>query len=48
VWLGGKLYDTTGSYDLVWWVCIGLSVFAVLMNLPVRETAIVRSQAQPA
>ncbi len=42
VWLGGKLYDTTGSYDIVWWISIGLSVFAVLMNLPVRETAIAR------
>ena len=42
VWLGGKLYDSTGSYDIVWWIAIGLSVFAVLMNLPVRETAIAR------
>ena len=42
VWLGGKLYDTTGSYDVVWWLAVGLSVFAVLINLPVRETPIVR------
>lgn len=42
VWLGGKLYDSTGSYDIVWWMAVALSVFAVLMNLPVRETAIVR------
>jgi MFS family permease len=48
VWLGGKLYDATGSYDIVWWICIGLSVFAVLMNLPVRETAIARPVPQPA
>ena len=48
VWLGGKLYDSTGSYDIVWWVCIALSVFAVVMNLPVRESAIARPQAQPA
>ncbi len=48
VWLGGKLYDATGSYDVVWWICIALSVFAVLMNLPVRETAIARPAAQPA
>jgi predicted MFS family arabinose efflux permease len=45
VWLGGKLYDSTGSYDIVWWISIGLSAFAVLMNLPVRETAIARPAA---
>ena len=42
VWLGGKLYDTTGSYDVVWYISIALGVFAALVNLPVRETAIVR------
>ena len=47
VWLGGKLYDSTGSYDIVWWICIALSVFAVLMNLPVRENAIARAPARP-
>lgn len=48
VWLGGKLYDTTGSYDVVWWIAVGLGVFAALVNLPVRESAIVRPAAQPA
>ncbi len=42
VWLGGKLYDTTGSYEVVWWIAVALGVFAALINLPVRETAIVR------
>jgi predicted MFS family arabinose efflux permease len=42
VWLGGKLYDTTGSYDVVWWIAAALGVFAALINLPVRETPIVR------
>ncbi|MBL8307079.1 MAG: MFS transporter, partial [Rubrivivax sp.] len=42
VWLGGRLYDATGSYDLVWWIAAALGVFAALINLPVRETAIVR------
>ena len=42
VWLGGKLYDTTGSYDLVWWIAVALGVVAALINLPVRETAIAR------
>jgi len=45
VWLGGKLYDSTGSYDIVWWIAVGLGVLAALVNLPVRETAIVRLPA---
>ncbi len=40
MWLGGRLYDTTGSYDVVWWLAVALGVFAALVNLPVRETAI--------
>ncbi len=42
VWLGGVLYDRTGSYDVVWLIAIALGVFAALVNLPVRETAIAR------
>ena len=42
VWLGGVLYDRTGSYDIVWYITIALGVFAGLINLPVRETPIVR------
>jgi MFS family permease len=41
-WLGGRLYDATGSYDLVWWIAVALGVFAALINLPVQERAIVR------
>ena len=41
-WLGGKLYDATGNYDLVWGIAAALGVFAALINLPVRETAIHR------
>ena len=46
VWLGGYMYDKTGSYDLVWYLAIGLGVFAGLVNLPVREAPIVRTSAQ--
>lgn len=42
VWLGGKLYDASGSYDVVWWIAVALGVFAALINLPVRESAIPR------
>jgi predicted MFS family arabinose efflux permease len=42
VWLGGYLYDKTGSYDVVWYVAIALGVFAALVNLPIKEAAIAR------
>ncbi len=42
VWLGGFLYDRTGSYDIVWYISIALGVFAALINLPVREAPIAR------
>ena len=42
VWLGGKLYDMSGSYDVVWWIAVALGVMAALVNLPVREAAIAR------
>ncbi|MBJ7420291.1 MAG: MFS transporter [Rhodoferax sp.] len=45
VWLGGYMYDTTGSYDLTWYLSIALGVFAGLVNLPVKEEAIDRSPA---
>lgn len=38
-WFGGYVYDKTGSYDLVWYIAIGLSVVAALLNLPVKEHA---------
>lgn len=43
VWLGGLLYDRTGSYDIVWYISIALGVFAALVNLPVREAPIARA-----
>jgi predicted MFS family arabinose efflux permease len=46
VWLGGKLYDSTGSYQVVWWLAVALGLFAAVVNLPVRESAIVRRPAQ--
>lgn len=37
VWLGGYLYDLSGSYIPVWWVAAGLGLIAALLNLPIRE-----------
>ena len=47
-WMGGKLFDMTGSYDVMWWISVALGVFAALINLPVRETAIARPALNPA
>ena len=39
VYLGGYLFERTGSYDVVWWWCVALSAFAGLVSLPIRESA---------
>ena len=36
-WLGGLIYDRTGSYDIAWGIAIALSVIATLLNLPIKE-----------
>lgn len=48
VWLGGYLYDSTGSYDIVWYLAIGLGVLAGLINLPIKEHTIHRPALHPA
>ncbi|MDQ7985851.1 MFS transporter [Pseudomonas sp. G34] len=47
-WLGGYLYDHTGSYDLVWQISILLSVLAAALNWPVREQPVARLQGAQA
>lgn len=37
VWLGGYLYDSTGSYDVVWWIGVALGVLAALLHWPIDE-----------
>jgi predicted MFS family arabinose efflux permease len=44
-WLGGFLYDRTGTYNTVWMIAIGLGIVAALLNLPIREHAIARPRA---
>jgi MFS family permease len=43
VWLGGILYEGTGSYILVWWLSIALGIASALINLPIREEPVVRA-----
>jgi predicted MFS family arabinose efflux permease len=37
VWLGGRLYDETGSYDVVWWLGVALGIFAAIVHWPIQE-----------
>jgi MFS family permease len=47
LWLAGVLYDRTNSYDTMWWISIGLALFAALVHLPIREKPVAR-QPHPA
>ena len=42
VWLGGMLYDRTGSYDMMWWAGIFFGVFAAIVHLPIDEKPLPR------
>jgi predicted MFS family arabinose efflux permease len=48
VWLGGRLYDTTGSYDVVWYLGIALGIMAALVHWPIREARADTPLATPA
>jgi predicted MFS family arabinose efflux permease len=43
-WLGGQVFQFTGSYDWVWYVDIVLAVGAALLHLPIREAPVRRAQ----
>lgn len=42
VWLGGRLYDNTGSYDSMWWAGVVLGVMAAIVHLPINEKPLQR------
>lgn len=45
-WLGGRIFDLSGSYLMAWWLAIALSVMAAALSLPVREAPLVRAEAR--
>jgi len=47
VWLGGVLFERTGSYDLVWWGAIFLGVMSAIINLPIVERPVARPAPAP-
>jgi MFS family permease len=48
VWLGGVLFERTGSYDVVWWGSIIFGVASAVINLPIVERPVLRPAAVPA
>ena len=46
VWMGGVLYDATGSYDVVWWLGVALGIFAAVVHWPIREEPVQRPVTQ--
>ncbi len=42
VYLGGLLYDASGSYEVVWWMGVALGVLAGLIHLPIKEAPVPR------
>jgi MFS family permease len=43
VWLGGFLFERTGSYDVIWWLSIVLGMASAAINLPIVERPVVRA-----
>jgi MFS family permease len=48
VWLGGVVFERTGSYDVIWWLSILLGAFSAIINLPIVEKPVVRAAPQAA
>ena len=40
VWLGGRMFDIYGNYEVVWWVGIAIGAFSALIHLPIREKSV--------
>lgn len=43
-WVGGSLYTLTSSYDLTWYISIGLGIIAAIIHLPINEKTLSRNQ----
>ena len=46
-WLGGRLFDIYGSYELMWWISVALGFISALMHMPIKEKAVQRLASQP-
>ena len=41
-WIGGYMFELSGSYDMVWWISVGLGVAAAALHWPIDERPIER------
>jgi MFS family permease len=48
VYLGGFIYERTGSYDIVWWLGVMFGFISAIINLPIVEKPVARLAAIPA
>ncbi len=48
VWLAGRMYDSTGSYEVVWMIAIALGLAASLVHLPIADRPVRRPARAPA
>ena len=48
VWLGGVLFEASGSYDVIWWGTIILGIASAVINLPIVEKPVPRPAPAPA
>jgi MFS family permease len=48
IYLGGALFEQTGSYDIVWWLGVLFGVLSAVINLPIVEKPVARPAAAPA
>jgi predicted MFS family arabinose efflux permease len=48
VWLAGRIFDLTKSYNAMWWISIALGVVAALINWPIQERPVERLAPKPA
>ena len=44
VWLAGYLFETTGSFDAVWWISVALGLFAAAVHWPIDERTLDRNR----
>jgi predicted MFS family arabinose efflux permease len=48
VWLGGIVFERTGSYDSIWWLSIFFGLLSAVINLPIVEKPVIQPVPAPA
>ncbi|MDH3691423.1 MAG: MFS transporter, partial [Gammaproteobacteria bacterium] len=42
IWLGGYVFDVVGSYDVIWWLIVGLGIAAAALHMPIDDRPLQR------